>query len=357
MKIIHPGKTIGIIGGGHIARMIALSAFALGYRVHIYCQDADSPAVHVSNHVTLADFDNMDALDNFISYVDIITFEHEEIPNSLAIFLNKKKTVIPRWKELDITFNRLKERKFLNNLGIPIAKFCSINSMQKLQENYYKLNCTRAIYKSLTISGKGHTQILLEGNNPDFENIWNTCNIKDGILEPFVPFEKELSIIIARGHDTQHVTYDVTEYVNEGQFFRSSVTPADIPEDVRAKAIDIANQIVNSLHLVGILTVEFFMLKDGSLLVNEITPRPNETGYWTQGGCFVNQFEQFIRAICGLPLGSPQGHSKVSTEMLYGRDYDNIQNILSDKSNRLYLYGHKQFDDDSIIGHLNKIIP
>lgn len=356
MNVISPDGKIGIIGGGHIARMMAQAAFALGYRVHIFCNDAESPAVHVSNHVTFADLDDAEALEEFAENVDIITFEREEIPNDLVVRLNKTKTVIPRWKELNITFNRLKEKSFLHNLGIPVVKYCSVNSAAKLEEAYYKLNCTKAVFKALEATPEGNKQVVIEGNNPDFKNIWNTCDIQEGILEPFVKFEKELSVIIARGFDTKHVTYDVTEYVNEGSNFCSSITPADISEATRESAYGIANKIANELHLVGILTVEFFMKKDGNLLVNEITPRPNETGYWTQGGCFVNQFEQFIRAICGLPLGSSKRHSKVATKMFFGKDDEDIIELLKDKSNRLYLYGAKNTSDESVIGHINKII-
>ncbi|MDA0781994.1 MAG: ATP-grasp domain-containing protein [Rickettsiales bacterium] len=356
MNVISPGGKIGIIGGGHIARMMAQAAFALGYRVHIFCRDAESPAVHVSNHVTLADFNDTEALEHFAENVDIITFEREEIPNELAIYLSKTKTVIPRWKELDIAYNRLKERGFLHSLELPIAKYCPVNSAVKLEEAYYKLNCSKAIFKAMKATSEGSGHIILEGNNPDFQAIWDKCGIKEGILEPIIPFTKELSVIIARGFDTKYVTYDVTEYINNGPNFCSSVTPADISEATRESAYGIANKIANELHLVGILTVEFFMKKDGSLLVNEITPRPNETGYWTQGGCFVNQFEQFIRAICGLPLGSSKRHSKVATNMVFGKDDEDFIELLKDKSNRLYLYGLKNISDESVIGHINKII-
>jgi len=353
MKIIPPGSKIGIIGGGHLARMIAQAAFTLGYKIRIFCPYVNSPASQLSNHVTLASYDDEKALKEFAENVDIITFENEEVPNHLAKMLSQQTTVMPRWNELKIAYNRLKERQFLHSVGVPISKFFSIDSKEKLEECYFKLNCQKAIYKALELTPEGKSQVILEGYKPDFDAIWNEINISEGILEPFVEFEKELSVIIARGYDTKYVMYDVSEYENKGQHFHSSIAPAYINCDTKNQAYEIANIIASQLRLVGVLTVEFFMLKDGSLLVNEITPRPNETGYWTQDGCLTSHFEQLIRAICGLPLGAVNRYASISTSLLTAKECQDFYTIMLSKTNNLYLYGKLDIPEDTIMGHVN----
>lgn len=356
MKTILPGGVIGIIGGGQLGRMASLAASGMGYKTHIYCPDKNCPASQVSTEFTCAPYDDLDSLKEFAEEVDVISFEFENIPTKTVKFLERIVEVRPSSKVLYIAQNRLREKKFFNEVGAPTNRCFKISDAGDIKTAFKKIAADKAVMKTSELGYDGKGQIIIEKNS-DFDLVWKKLGEKEAILEEFIGFKKEISVIIARNIEGEIAIYPVSENVHTGGILDKTTVPADISKKTADAAKTAALKIAEGLGLTGLIAVEFFVTGDGGVLVNEIAPRPHNSGHWTMDGCVTSQFEQFIRAVSGLPLGSTLQHSSVKMKNLIGKDMDDLRAILKDPNAKLHLYGKKEARNGRKMGHVNYISP
>lgn len=356
-RIIAPGSTIGIIGGGQLGQMAALAAAVLGYKTHIYSPDSNAPARNVVNQFTLASYDNKSQLKTFAESVDVVTFEFENIPAESAQFIEAIVPVRPRWKVLEISQNRIREKTFLNEVAsVPTAQFAPVRTLEDLKTAWKAFGTEKAILKTteLGYDGKGQWRISAE---TDLAALWQEAEVKEAILEAFVPFKAEVSAIIARNLAGEVAVYSPAENVHKNGILDTSRVPARLPQAILDEAVEAAKRIAEKLELIGLLAVEFFVTQDGKLLANEIAPRPHNSGHWTMDGAVTSQFEQFIRAVCGLPLGSTVMHSAVEMKNLIGKDVNDWETIAKNPLAKLHLYGKREAREGRKMGHVNYVTP
>eukprot|EP01132_Coremiostelium_polycephalum_P007735 gene7735-9513_t len=370
--VLPPGSTIGILGGGQLARMIAIAAAQLGYKTHIFCPEADPSASHVATFTTRSSYNNLSSLDSFAARVDVVTYEFENIIVEPIEYLAKKVAVFPDPKVLKICQDRVQEKKFVQSLGVPTAAFESVDSLAALRTAVKKIGLP-AILKSNTMGydGKGQVKIT-EGC--DLEQAWKkvTSDSSKAILEQYIEFESEASVIIARGLDSIELSFPLVTNKHVNHILRQTIAPAQVPLSVHKEAKEIASKIAKGINLVGLIAVELFVVKTGdkySLLVNELAPRPHNSGHWTIEGCVTSQFEQLVRCICGLPLGSvdlmkriteteymelPQHPSIVMTNLL-GHEVDHWEKHLANKGSHLHIYAKGDAREGRKMGHVTVV--
>lgn len=354
MTVISPGSIIGIIGGGQLGRMTAIAAANMGYKTHIYTPEHDSPASHVADYTTVAKYDDKAALKKFADSVRVISYEFENIPYSTLHYLEGLTVVRPGWKALHVSQNRLREKATFDEVKVPTNRYYHVADEKHLIDGFKTLGSKKCILKTAELGYDGKGQVVINSEN-ELGAAWERLYKREAIMEEFVPFEKEISVIIARGVDNRHVIFPVGENVHVRGILDTSVVPAKVPADVVKHAENYALKIAEHLHLVGLLAVEFFVTKDGKVLANEIAPRPHNSGHWTMDGCVTSQFEQFVRAISGLPLGSVEQHSHVMMKNLIGNDADKWGDILKDPSAKLHLYGKTEARPGRKMGHVNYV--
>lgn len=353
--MIPPGGTIGILGGGQLGRMTALAAAALGYRCHIFTPDADAPASHVAGAVTRAPYEDIDALTSFARHVDVATFEFENVPHESIAFLAERIPVRPDGNALRISQNRLTEKRFLQNTGAEIAPFREVDGPDALTAALTELG-RPAVLKTARLGYDGKGQVMIDAGM-SVEDAWARMDAPIGVLEGFVDFACEISVVLARGPTGELAAYVPVENRHRNHILAETVAPATIAADLAATAQAVARNIAEALGIVGILAVEMFVTRDGRILVNELAPRPHNSGHWTMDACVTGQFEQFMRAICGLPLGSPERHSNAVMTNLLGDDIDRWPEILRDPDAKLHLYGKADARPGRKMGHVNKLLP
>jgi 5-(carboxyamino)imidazole ribonucleotide synthase len=346
------GATIGILGGGQLGRMLSLAASRLGFKTHIYCPEAQSPAFEVTPHKTVAAYDDERALAVFASEVNVVTYEFENVPAATAAFLAARKPLHPGANALAISQDRLAEKSFIAKLGIPVAPHRAITQVSDLAPALAALS-TPAILKTtrLGYDGKGQRRVT---SLADAEAAFATLAPHPLVMEAFVPFTREISVVLVRGLDGQTAAFDPAENVHRDGILRTSTVPATVTPDTAAAAQAHAAKIAAALDYVGVLGVEFFVLGDGSLLVNEIAPRVHNSGHWTEAVCVTDQFEQHIRAIAGWPLGDPTRLADVVMENLIGDDIAAIPGRLG-LGTRPQAYGKAESRPGRKMGHLNRI--
>ncbi|MCG6204955.1 5-(carboxyamino)imidazole ribonucleotide synthase [Rhodopseudomonas sp. HC1] len=355
-KVLKPGDTIGILGGGQLGRMLALAAARLGLRCHVFSPDPDSPAFDVVQNATCAEYADVEALEMFAADVDVITYEFENVPASAALVLAARTPVLPDYKILETTQDRLAEKDFVSKLGIGTAGYADVTSPQTLRAAIAKLGLPAVLKtRRFGYDGKGQT-ILREGDDP--EAAWQRLETRAAILEAFVPFEREVSVIAARGADGQVVCYDVTENEHRDHILKVSHAPAPVSDAIAEEARRIATSIADALGYVGVLGVEMFVVPDGSgarVLVNEVAPRVHNSGHWTLDGASVSQFEQHIRAIAGWPLAQPLRHGTVTMTNLIGHDVDDYAEWLTVPGATVHLYGKRTALPGRKMGHVTVV--
>lgn len=351
--MIEPGKTIGIIGGGQLGRMTALAAANLGYKTHIFCPEANSPASYVAYSTTVAAYDDREALLAFSKAVDVVSFEFENIPHEAVEFLSSNAIVRPNWKSLYIARNRLREKQFFHDIGAAVPGFFAVNSAESLAEGMARLG-TKAVLKTSELGYDGKGQMVVNpGDSP--EDIWLQLSTEEAILEAFVPFKKEISVITARSETGEICSFPPAENVHRQGILRTSTAPAAIDDKSLNQAMDIARKAVEKLEFVGLLAIEFFVMEDGNVMVNEMAPRPHNSGHWTQDGCVTSQFEQFVRAICGLPFGAVDIIAPTVMENLIGDDVLQWKEMVVEGHTKLHLYGKCDVREGRKMGHVNRI--
>jgi len=344
-------KTIGILGGGQLGRMLSVAASRLGLKTHIYDPGANPPAAHVANALTTAAYDDHAALVAFAQSVDVITYEFENIPTSALDLLETLRPIHPGRRALATSQDRLTEKTFLQSLGLQTAPFATVDSAADLDAAIASIG-TPAILKTRTMGydGKGQARIMSAQDAPKA-----MAGMADtpAILEGFVNFSSEISLIGARGIDGAVACFDPGENVHDDGILRTTTVPAKLTPSQRTDAVLIAARILNALEYVGVMGVELFVTPQG-LIVNEIAPRVHNSGHWTQNGCAIDQFEQHIRAVAGWPLGDGSRHSDVVMENLIGHDMDRLP-ALAKTNAALHLYGKADVKDGRKMGHVNHI--
>ncbi len=301
---ILPNSTIGVFGSGQLGRMFAIEARKMGYRVHTFSPDADTPAGHISDVETAASYGDLDAVREFARAVDVVTFEFENVPAATVEAAAEFVAVHPKGQVLHTTQNRLQEKTFLSSNGFPVAPFHHIKTLDDLHRGVLDLG-TPAVLKTAGFGydGKGQRKIGAVG---EVDEAFVGLEGRDAILEGFIDFEKEVSVVCARGQDGSFANYGVIENEHRNHILDVSFAPADVSEAVFIEAVEITRSIAEQFGYVGTMCVEFFLTGSGKLLVNEIAPRPHNSGHLTFGPCVSSQFEQQVRAVCGLPLGSTE---------------------------------------------------
>jgi 5-(carboxyamino)imidazole ribonucleotide synthase len=353
--ILPPGGTIGILGGGQLGRMTAMAAARLGYRTHVFADEADAPAAQVCTAATIATFGDAAAVARFVAAVDIATFEFENIPAGLVRRVAARRPVLPRPEILEITQDRLREKDFLRSIEIATTEYRAVADAEALGLAVRELGCP-TVLKTVRLGYDGKGQVLLNADTKPDE-AWHRMGGTVGILEGFVDFRCEISVIVARAADGGLAVYPPVENRHVNHILDTTIAPARLPTETAAEAEAIARHIAERLDLVGVLAVEMFVTKSGALLVNELAPRPHNSGHWTIDACLTSQFEQLVRAICGLPLGSTERHADAIMTNLIGKDVAKWREALADPQAKLHLYGKSKVRPGRKMGHITRLIP
>ena len=346
-----PGAVIGILGGGQLGRMLSMAAARLGFRCHIYEPGAQPPAGHVAESVTTAPYEDETALRAFAAGVDVITYEFENIPTSALDLLERHRPIRPGRRALAVSQDRLVEKAFLSDLGLMTAPFAAVDDAVDLAEAIEEIG-TPAILKTRRFGydGKGQARIMTPD---DAGQALNDMAGAPAILEGFVEFSHEISVIAARGLNGEIACFDPGENVHKDGILHTTTVPARLTQAQRTDAVLLAGKILNALDYVGVMGVELFVTPQG-LLVNEIAPRVHNSGHWTQDGCMIDQFEQHIRAVAGWPLGDGQRHSDMEMLNLIGSDVDKVPELAKDSANAIHLYGKAEVKAGRKMGHVNR---
>ncbi len=353
--MIEPGATIGILGGGQLGRMTALAAARLGYRCHVYCPERESPATLVTPFATTAGYDDRAALARFAEAVDVVTFEFESVPADTAEVLAEKRPVRPGPAALRIAQDRLKEKDFLHSIGVATVPYRAVAGIDALGRAARDIG-PQAVLKTVRGGYDGKGQVAIRPDS-DLAAAWREMGAEIGILESFVDFVCEISVILARGTDGRWAAYVPVENRHAHHILDTTIAPARLAPQVATRAEAIARHIADRLELVGLLAVEMFVTATGEVLVNEIAPRPHNSGHWTIDACATSQFEQLVRAICGLPLGSPERHSDAVMKNLIGAEVEGWREALAEPAARLHLYGKGKPVPGRKMGHVTRLLP
>ncbi len=348
-----PGATIGILGGGQLGRMLALAAARLGFKCHIFAPNPDSPAFDVVHRVTCADYGDTQALDRFAADADVVTYEFENVPAEAATFLAARVPVLPDQNVLATTQDRLAEKDFVTALGIDTAPYASVDASGELPDALARIG-RPAVLKTRRVGYDGTGQATIQ-NGTAPEAAWREVGGQPCILEAFVPFVREVSVVAARARDGAVECFDVTENEHRDHILKISRVPAALPEAAARRARQIAETIAQKFGYVGVLAVEMFELRDGSLLVNEIAPRVHNSGHWTLDGASVSQFEQHIRAVAGWPLAKPLRHGRVEMVNLIGSEVEDYRTWLTVPGAAVHLYGKVAIRPGRKMGHVTRV--
>ena len=349
--MIEPGATIGIIGGGQLGRMLALAAASMGYRVHVFAPEAELPAGDVAADVTRASYADTAALDGFAAAVDVVTFEFENIDTAAIARVAARVPVHPSAKSLEVAQDRVAEKRFVEALGGRPAAWAAVDSLADLDAAIALLGCPSVLKtRRLGYDGKGQARLTTPG---DAAAAWAAIGGQPAILEAWVDFSHEFSVLLARGQDGEVVTWAVPHNSHQGGILDTSRVPA--PPEIAvhaATATALAIRVAEALEHVGVLTLEFFATPEGPRF-NEMAPRVHNSGHWTIEGARASQFENHIRAVCGLPLGSTELTApEVLMKNLLGEDVHDWQRLLADRRAHLHLYGKSEIKPGRKMGHV-----
>jgi 5-(carboxyamino)imidazole ribonucleotide synthase len=346
--------TIGIIGGGQLGRMLAMAAARLNYRTIILEPQADCPAAQVATEQIVAAYDDPTALEELATRCDVVTYEFENVPVSAAEALALTVPVYPPPKALEAAQDRLVEKRFINECGIPTAKFHTVDSQADLDAALKDFG-GQGVLKTRRLGYDGKGQKVFRSSADSAEGAYAELGGVPLILESFVAFEREISIIAARATDGTVACYDPAENVHRNGILHTSTVPASITDATAAAARKSAEQILSTLGYVGVIGIEFFVLADGSLIANEMAPRVHNSGHWTEAACVISQFEQHIRAVAGLPLGNADRNSDCVMQNLIGDDILALPEWLKRRDTLVHLYGKTESRPGRKMGHVTTL--
>ncbi|MCE6960115.1 5-(carboxyamino)imidazole ribonucleotide synthase [Cereibacter sphaeroides] len=350
---LDPGASIGILGGGQLGRMLAVAASRLGFRTHIFEPGAHPPAGDVAHRVTTAPYSDEAALRAFAASVDVITYEFENIPTAALDLLEAERPIRPNRRALAISQDRLDEKGFLTSLGLAVAPYRAVTTLEDLETALHGIG-TPAILKTtrLGYDGKGQARIM---EPDDAAEAFAAMEGQAAVVEGFVRFSHEVSVIAARALDGSVSVYEPGENVHLSGILHTTTVPARLTPAQRTDAVLLAGRILNALDYVGVMGVELFVTPE-QLLVNEIAPRVHNSGHWTQNGCAVDQFEQHIRAVAGWPLGDGSRFADVEMENLIGHDIARVPALALEKHTSIHLYGKAEARPGRKMGHVNRVL-
>jgi 5-(carboxyamino)imidazole ribonucleotide synthase len=357
--LLKPGATIGILGGGQLARMLAIASAPLGLRCHVYSPEKDSCAFDVVHAGTCAPYEDETALARFASAVDVITYEFENVPAKTAAFLARRKAVLPDPNVLETTQDRLVEKDFVSALKIATAPYASVHSATQLAEAVKAIGLPAVLKtRQLGYDGKGQAKIARGG---DAIAAWRSVKNAPAILEGFIDFEREVSVVAARGRDGAVECFEVTENEHRDHILKLSRVPAKVTPALAREALQVATRIAQAFEYVGVLAVEMFVVRTGrqrTVLVNEIAPRVHNSGHWTIDGATVSQFEQHIRAVAGWPLAKPARLGKrIEMVNLIGSEIDEAARWLTVPGASVHIYGKGEARAGRKMGHVTRVWP
>ncbi|WP_374291070.1 5-(carboxyamino)imidazole ribonucleotide synthase [Paenirhodobacter enshiensis] len=350
---LSPGATIGILGGGQLGRMLSVAASRLGFKCHIFEPGAEPPAGQVAHKVTTASYDDHAALRAFAESVDVVTYEFENVPTAALDLIESIRPIHPNRKALATSQDRILEKSFLNGIGLATAPWAEVTDRASLDAAIAKVG-TPSILKTTRLGYDGKGQMRLK-SPADADGAFAAMAGATCVLEGFVDFSCEISVIAARGLDGSVSCFDPGENVHRDGILHTTTVPASVPGSVAADAVLIAGRILNALDYVGVLGVELFVTPKG-LLVNEIAPRVHNSGHWTQAGCTVDQFEQHIRAVAGWPLGDGKRYADVEMLNLIGDDVAQIPALAREPRTQIHLYGKADVKPGRKMGHVNRVL-
>lgn len=350
MSALKAGATIGILGGGQLGRMLASSAAQLGFDVSIYCPEADCPAARVAAHHVQGDYTDLSQLLDWAKTCDVVTYEFENVPVVAAKALIEAGVLVrPGAKPLEVSQDRLVEKSFLGDCGIDTADFAEVNSANEIEAPLARFGGS-GILKTRRDGYDGKGQVRLRSGD-DFEAAHKALANAPCILEAMVPFEREVSVIIARDRVGDTLCFDLPRNEHVNGILKRSVVPCDLGPNVIERACDAAGKLAAALDYVGVLALEFFVLEDGRLLANEFAPRVHNSGHWTPEACATGQFEQHIRAVAGWPLGPVTRYHDVEMLNLLGEEALVPPDVLA-ADGVLTLYGKRDAKPGRKMGHL-----
>jgi 5-(carboxyamino)imidazole ribonucleotide synthase len=349
MQIL-PNSTVGVLGSGQLGRMFAIAARRMGYRVHTFSPESDTPTGQVSDYEINAHYEDLDAVREFAKGVSAVTFEFENVPFATVEAVAEIVPVRPRGEVLHITQNRLREKTFLSNNGFPVTPYKHIKTLQDFENITFPSVLKTA---GFGYDGKGQAKLKSVG---DIEKAFANLGGQDAVLENFVDFAKEVSVVGARDIHGNFAHYGVIENEHSNHILDVSFAPAIVSAKIYNEAVEITRAVLEKLDVVGVLCVEFFVTKDDKLLVNELAPRPHNSGHLTFDACITSQFEQQLRAVCGLPLGSTDFYKPCAMANLLGDIWQNgepnWQKALQFPNVKLHLYGKAEPRIGRKMGHL-----
>jgi len=348
---MRPQIKLGILGDGQLGRMSALAAARLGITVYVFGLDSGSPAAQITPHYLCAPYDDYDALRRFADLVDIITYEFENIPVETVRFLKSLKPVYPDENLLEVTQDRLKEKQFLNDIGIATARWARIDQADQIPPIMKEWIAERAVLKTTRFGydGKGQKMITV---GDDMAAAFTKLSPKPLILEEFVSFSCELSVIVARDADGHMATYGPMLNDHAHHILSKTTVPAPVSETIAEEACATTQKLAEAVKLRGVLTLEMFLTHDNRLVANEIAPRTHNSGHWTIDACACSQFEQHVRTVCGLPVGDPARHSDVEMLNLIGDDIQKVPDYLLRPGTCVHLYGKNEARTGRKMGHV-----
>ena len=364
LKRLEPGSTIGVLGGGQLGRMLSMAAARIGMRCHIYSDADTSPAAEVSAECVTGEYTDAARLEEFARNVDVITYEFENVPVETAKLLQRFGPVYPPPKALEISQDRLEEKTFIRDLGIEVAPFAAVDDKSSLQMAVETVGVPSILKtRRLGYDGKGQARL---SKASEAEAALDQLGGVASILEGMISFHAEVSVLLVRGGHSGEasgptlVAYDIPRNTHRDGILHQSIVPMDMNASLRGECVGIATKIADALDYVGVLAVEMFLVKDGNSqipIVNEIAPRVHNSGHWTMDACFVDQFENHMRAICGWPLGSPTRYNDVVMTNLIGDDVHLWPELAQTDEHCLHLYGKHEARPGRKMGHVNRLLP
>ncbi len=358
-SIIQPGSILGVLGSGQLGRMFAIAARRLGYRVHVYSPDDDTPTGQVADLEIQGAYEDLDAVAAFARGVSVVTFEFENVPSATTAAIDKICPVRPGGHVLHTTQHRLREKSFFASRGLPVTPFRAVRSLVDLEQAAGELGLP-AVLKTASWGYDGKGQVILRQHS-DLPQAWDSLKTDEGILEAFIDYECEASVIVARGLNGEMAIYGPLRNEHQHHILDITTFPSALSEKIEKAAIEVAVQATLALDVVGILCVEFFITRSGDVLINEVAPRPHNSGHVTIDGHVTCQFEQQVRAICGLPLGSSASHGPCAMANLLGdvwveaKGTPRWERALANHSIKLHLYGKEAARMGRKMGHLTTV--
>lgn len=358
MAVLPPGARIGILGGGQLGRMLALAAGALGFDTHIYTPEEDSPAARVSARTTVGAYDDLARVTAFARECDVVTYEFENVPAATAKAVADAGALLrPGARALEVAQDRLAEKTFAEGIGVAVAPFADVSREGDLEAARARLaQFGKGVLKTRRegYDGKGQRTVSAPG---ELETAWRDLDGRACVLEAFVPFTRELSVIAARGADGAVAIYPLNENVHRHHILHTTIAPAEATAATRARAEAIARALLEGLDYVGLLTAELFETQDGGLLLNEFAPRVHNSGHWTIEGAACSQFEQHVRAVAGWALGDPSPLFRCEMTNLIGDDVAQWPTLAAEPGAHLHLYGKRQPRPGRKMGHVTRLKP